>query len=781
MKPLVSRARRALAAQAAGTGILVGLATLAPILAGLRYQGVDHSRILLGMQCAVRRGLEQGFALDLALGGGGPLLAELQSGVFYPATWLLLPYSAETAASLFVPLHLALAAAGAVLLAASFRVRPISRVALGVAYPLCGSVLNLILHGPFLAAAAWLPWAWAGARWALASRRWAAAGLTVTSAALALTLLSGDPQGFGIACAIVLLELTVSLVRRRRPLRAALAASSLVVGLLLGGIQWLPALGLREASARAKGASPEHVESWPLAAPELFGVLWQLDTTDRVRGNASLRTAWLGNALTQPAWNTTPLLGLAAFAAALAGFWLRRVRTAALAALLLTLMSLGAQTPFFPALLRALPFLGLFRYPARYFVGASLAILVVAVCSFDRAARHRSTRRALAIALGLATIASGAAMALVGVRAGDIDILASKVANAAGSASSSLPVLSSTLLDAGTLSTILCATALTVLLILPRWSALAVSLPLLAATPAFLPLDLALTEAPSARAAIGPPEQALLCHGKHLGSVHVDLPGQPLDVHGDVLPDFNDLLPNLQQCGGPAVPDWYLSSAQAETVALVRDRLDESVGALGPALALGCTHLVTRARTVQPGFVPLESVQPVPFVGYLYAVAEPMPAASIARAPTLASSGAEAVERVAGFSRADEVVRVLDAPGTAAPAALPDGRGVASAQVRWESPTRGQLQLEGQGGAVAVLKRPWWPGWRARQGGKELAILRAAAVQLAVVVPDAVAGPVSLEYSAPLLGWGVAASAFGALLLAAVGLLAWRSRSVQPL
>jgi hypothetical protein len=756
----------------------VGLATLVPLLAGLRYQGTDHSRILLAMQCAVRRGLQQGFALDPALGGGGPLLAELQSGLFYPATWLLLPFSAETAASLFVPLHLAIAAAGAVLLAASYRLRPVARVALGVAYPLSGSVLNLILHGPFLAAATWLPWAWLGARWLLGTRH-RAAGVIVASVALALAILSGDPQGFGVASGIVLLEVAVALARRRRPTRAALAAGALVAGLLLGGLQWLPTLGLAQASARARGASTEQVESWPLGTPELLGVFWPIDSTERVKGGASLRTAWLDDPLVQPAWNTTPLLGLVAVVAALVGWRLRRARAAAVAALLLTLLSLGAQTPVFPALLRVLPLLGLFRYPARYFVGASLAILVVAVCSFDRATRERTARRALAIALGVATAGSGIAMTIVAARAGAVDALASQVANAGGSASASLPALSTALNDAGLVSSLLCALALAALLMRPRWSQLAVALPMLVAAPGFLPLDRPLLETPATRAALGTPEQAMLCHGRHLGSVHVDLPDQPLDVHGNVLPDLNDLLPDLQQCGGPAVPNWYLSSAQAETVSLVRDRLDEATGALGPALALGCTHLVTRSKQVTAGYTQLEAEPPVPFVGRLYAIPRPLPGASVAREPLLAASGAEAVERVSSLSIADEVVRVLDDPASAKPASLPDGRAVEKASVRWDSPTRGQLRLEGTGGAVAVLKRPWWPGWQARQGSTVLPVLRAAAVQLAVVVPDAAAGPVELEYSPPLASLGIAVFALGAALLAALALLAGRPAAKQ--
>jgi len=773
-RALLSRARAALAVQAAATGLGVGLSALAPVLFGLRYQGVDHSRILLAMQCAVRRGLDHGLALDPALGGGSPLLAEPQSGVFYPATWLLLPFPAEAAASLYVVLHLALAAAGAVLLAASFRLRPQSRVALGLAYPLCGSVLNLVLHGPFLAAAAWLPWAWVGARWVLGVRH-RRAGVLVAGSALALTLLSGDPQGFGIAVALLALEACVAVVRRRPARRAGLLAGPIVAALLVGGLQLAPTLGLRQASARARGASQEFVESWPLAAPEIFGIVWPLDSAERVRGGASLRTAWLGDPLVQPAWNTTPLLGLAAIAAALAGWRLRKARVPAIAALVLTVFSLGAQTPVFPIAVRLLPLLGWFRYPSRYFVAASLAALIVAACTFDRAARPRARRRGLVVALGAATLCSGAVLAVVAARTSAIDALATKVANAAGQAAAGLPLLSSASIRAGALATAMGALALLLVALRPRWSPLALALPLLAAFPERLPLDVPILAAPAARASLGGPDQALLCHGRHLQAIHVDLPDEPLGVRGDLLPDFHDLLPQLQLCGGPAVPQWYLASAQAETVSLVRERLDEESGALGPAVALGCTHLVTRSPRVLPGFVPAEDAPPLAFLGRLYSLIQPLPAAALAADPVLLASGAEAVERVASLNTAAEVSRLLDDPaGSLGSAKLPTASSARLSGASFGAPTQGRIELEGTGGAVVVLRKPWWPGWEARQAGANLPVLRAAGVQLAVVVADASAGPIELTYRAPLLAAGFASGASGLLALAGLALLARR-------
>ena len=116
----------------------------------------------LGIQCALRDG--DGLALDAAMGGGAPLLAEAQSGVAYPVTWLLWPIAnAELAASLWTVVHLAVAAWAGALLGARSGLSRSGALALGTAHALSGTVLNLILHGAYIAGAAWTPLVWAGA------------------------------------------------------------------------------------------------------------------------------------------------------------------------------------------------------------------------------------------------------------------------------------------------------------------------------------------------------------------------------------------------------------------------------------------------------------------------------------------------------------------------------------------------------------------------------------------------------------------------------------------
>lgn len=99
----------------------------------------------------------------------------------------------------------------------------------------------------------------------------------------------------------------------------------------------------------------------------------------------------------------------------------------------------------------------------------------------------------------------------------------------------------------------------------------------------------------------------------------------------------------------------------------------------------------------------------------------------------------------------------------------------ASGQVSVHDTTLLQSTFSVDGPTVVVLRKPWWPGWTATQNGVELAVLRSAGVQLAVVVPEA--GEVALRYRPPLLEGGLATLALG--ILGLLG-LAWRGRSSEP-
>jgi hypothetical protein len=215
-----------------------------------------------------------------------------------------------------------------------------------------------------------------------------------------------------------------------------------------------------------------------------------------------------------------------------------------------------------------------------------------------------------------------------------------------------------------------------------------------------------------------------------------------------------------------AAPNLYLTTSQYATLRLSKNLMDASTaGGVQVARALGCTHLLV-AHRAHDSLVPFSEGAAS---GRLFAVPDPLPAVSVARRPVRVGRLRETFRALLDGGSAADAVRWIDDPARGAPIALPAGDGVRLAAVTWRGATAGTITAQGEGGAVLVLRRPWWPGWTATQGGRSLPTLRAAGTQLAVVVADVNAGPLTLRYRVSGLGLGAGLSALG---LAALGALA---------
>jgi hypothetical protein len=757
-------------------GTLALLVYALPLLLGDRYLGLDHSLVLLGMQCALRDFAVEGLALDLSLGGGSPLLGDPQGGVFYPLNWLLVPLGAELAASLYSVAHLALAAAATAWLGRGVGLSQRSSLVLGLAFAFCGTTANLILHGSYIAGAAWLPLVWAGAMRAVRPGR-QRAGLLAVALGLAMLLLAGELQGFVVAVGLVALELGRVVAprwsqRRSHARRWTLVLSALACGLLLGGLQLAPTLGLGSAAARAEGMTGAMEESWPLAMPEALGIVWPGIVHRRVTPGATLANVWQGRGELKPPWNTTPYLGLTALCACLAGFVRRQTRRFALVGGLATLMALGAQTPVYGWITWLLPPLQWFRYPSKYFLVASLALLVVAASTLSAAARDPRTRVQLARLLTAAALLSGVAVLVCALRAAAIDAAAEAVAEGIRTLPGVRPDLSALLLRQGLLATGLSA-ATALLLRRPsaaRWAVLMLVLDPLLALPSHVSAGPPFLELESPQAQLGGPDSVQVCPGRGLRALRLDRPELDLGELGTIAPMWINRKANLNQCGGPAVPDHYLASATAPVVSYLRVHLDEDRGYLQPAIAAGCTHLATRsapgpglAEQTEPRRPRDDVAAPVyPIVGAM----KPVTALEHAR---LHSDAASSVAAVLGATSTDEILAQLDDPqgalgGDPGAAALTDLQ-AAEVGLTWSGAHRASIGMTGTGPGVIVLRRPWWPGYRANQGQRSLPILRSAGAQLAIWVDDPSLGPIELHYRPPGLVTGGMSFALGLLFL----------------
>jgi hypothetical protein len=187
---------------------------------------------------------------------GVPLMANLQSGVFYPVNWLYWALPFDLALTFGMVAHLTVAGAGM----RGF----LRRAGLAEASAFLGGALFAygtwaIAHLEFpmqLGAAVWLPFVWSGV-WS-AMRGGDARGVAGGAAALAMSLLAGYPQVtmFGLMSASLLaLFLLPGALRARGGGRARALAWPLIVVLaaLTAGAQLLPS---REMAAMSVKAEP---------------------------------------------------------------------------------------------------------------------------------------------------------------------------------------------------------------------------------------------------------------------------------------------------------------------------------------------------------------------------------------------------------------------------------------------------------------------------------------------------------------------------------------------
>lgn len=763
--------RRLLAAPArAAMGVVAALTTL-PLLLGLRFQGRDHTLAQLGFTCAHRDA--DRLLLDNALGGGGPVLQDPQGQVFYPATWLLRPLSPELAASLYVSLHLSLAAGAAALLARELGGGRRAALATGLAFALCGTVTDLILHSPYLCAALWLPLGWAGARALLRDRTpWGAAAL---GGSLGMLVLGGEPHSALLLGLVAAVEVGASATRGsplRRTLRGALwVGAAGVVGALVSAAQTLTTLGLRASSARGAGVGVD--ARWALDGLKALGLVVPVSLLEDAAHGASVWSAWTGERLSANLWNATPYLGALVLTGAVVGAWTRTRGTAAVVGFTALALAAGERLGVLPLLTRVVPPLGLFRYPEKYLTLASLAFVVLGVQAWSLARRDARVRAALRRGLWVAVAGLGALLAVTLLRRADIDHAAGRVAVPPLNLTN-LPSLSSLL--AGRVAVAAAVAALGALLLrAPRQARWGLAL---------LVGDLALFAAwstplaPSVLAVRSPhegalPPGAMLCHGIGLTPYVPAVPGHATGAQRDAVYNRVELRPNVHQCTRVAAPNLYLTTSQYPTLRLSKTLMDASTaGGVQVARALGCTHILV-AHRAHASLVPVsEGAAPT----RLFAIPDALPTVRVARRPVWVRRLRETFRALLEGGGADDAVRWLDDPNRGAPAALPTGEGVREAAVTWHRATAGTLTAQGHGGAVLVLRRPWWPGWTATQGGRALPTLRAAGVQLAVVVADVGAGPVALEYRAWGLGAGAGLSALGLAGLGALTLALSRRR-----
>ncbi|HEU4886863.1 MAG TPA: YfhO family protein [Thermoanaerobaculia bacterium] len=278
---------------------------------------------------------------------GEPWLANPQTGVFYPPTWLFLVLPFETAYMSFLMLHLALLGWGAYLLFAR-RVPPGAAMVGAAALMFSGPVLSLLDVSNNFATFAWIPLV----LWCAFEGAWRRGALV-----LALAFLGAEPFFAAIAA------LMYAIVRRHRDV---LWTALLAFG--LSAVQLIPFLEYVSYSDRAGGMEDALI----------------------LRDSMSARD-WLQTLMPFPSapahqqFIPVVYLGVVVIALALIGIVVglrartTHFETAGWLVLLITAIALSTG----PAWLSRMP-VTLFRYPARLVPFAALAIAALAVIGWQR-------------------------------------------------------------------------------------------------------------------------------------------------------------------------------------------------------------------------------------------------------------------------------------------------------------------------------------------------------------------------------------------------------------
>ncbi len=338
------------------------------------------------------------------LGNGTPLLANFQSGAFYPPNWIYAVSPFFEAFNALLVLHFVLGGAFMYLFcrAADYGRSSASTAAIG--YMLGGYFVSLTNLLNVLQAAAWAP----AVCWAILvyAKSRSTRSFVLLVAVLWLAFIAGEPLTFALAAALGG-GYGIVRYRRGRSWRGALAliASLSLAGILVGGLaamQVLPTAEFVSESDRAGGLIYEESERYHLEPVRLIHLAVPPEYGDPVyrfgrKAMLVMFSVYLG----------AVALVLIAAARLDRDRRLESLYWAAVGALGL-ILSLGDATPLYGFLYRHLPGFASFRFPERFLflTGFSAAMLAATGLSALRAVQ-RPVRLDGALGVGALAIVTG--------------------------------------------------------------------------------------------------------------------------------------------------------------------------------------------------------------------------------------------------------------------------------------------------------------------------------------------------------------------------------------
>ncbi|HEU4344187.1 MAG TPA: YfhO family protein [Candidatus Binatia bacterium] len=304
---------------------------------------------------------------DRQVAAGFPLLADFQSGAFYPPHVVFLLVSFFSAVATMFLFHYLVAATGCYFLCRHWGYPFYLSIIGAILFTFGGvivSLTNLLNH---FQTAVWLPWVVLLAERCLRSLSWRR--FVAFVCVLLVQLLAGSPEFYVMSMALVLLASV-----RAKLSGAAVASYSRILLLLLGGnllaaslamVQLAPTVELFLHSRRSQVIPYSEAMDWSLNPANLLNLVFlnkEVDTSILAGmsfffpGRASLFLSYYLGAIS--------LFG--------AWFWAlyssAKERAITLLLIALTLIfAFGGYTPFYPWVLRYAPVFALIRFPEKYF------------------------------------------------------------------------------------------------------------------------------------------------------------------------------------------------------------------------------------------------------------------------------------------------------------------------------------------------------------------------------------------------------------------------------
>jgi len=356
------------------------------------------------------------------VGMGAPLMANLQSAVFYPPNLLALLLPPEIAVSVLAVLHLSFAGVGMARLARRLELNDFGVAITGLAFCLSSYLTARLWFITINNAMAWLPWI------VLAASPCATLklkDLLILSALIALQLLAGHAQSSFYTLLIAGARLIWhSFAQTRKVPAADFAAKTLRVSVMFGlalafalcltAVQLLPTYELLRQSPRADAAEYEFAMTYSLWPWRLFTFI-----APNFFGHPADHNYW-GYATY---WEDDGYMGLLPlmFALCIPYHVLRKsnteyaLRTTSIFLLALASMSillaLGNNTPVYPFFYFYIPGFKLFQAPARLLIGYTFALSLLAGIGADawKASERKRYWARLGIAGSLAMMGLGVA------------------------------------------------------------------------------------------------------------------------------------------------------------------------------------------------------------------------------------------------------------------------------------------------------------------------------------------------------------------------------------